>query len=107
LQQCRSACAAAAKPGRMRTMRRRIPLTRERLIRYVAVLALLVSMGSMGQSRAASPARQQTTPVPEQIPLRKVGGVYTLPVELNAVLTLHFVLDSGAADVQIPPEVAL
>jgi hypothetical protein len=42
----------------------------------------------------------------EDIPLVKEGGVYTLPVEINRVLTLHFILDTGASDVQIPADVA-
>jgi len=43
----------------------------------------------------------------EEIPLIKRGGVYQLPVEINRVITLHFVLDTGAADVNIPADVAL
>jgi clan AA aspartic protease (TIGR02281 family) len=43
----------------------------------------------------------------EHIPLRKHAGVYHVPVEINGVLTLQFVLDSGASDVNIPAEVAL
>jgi hypothetical protein len=41
------------------------------------------------------------------IPLRKKGGVYEIPVEINGVITLHFVLDTGAAEVNIPADVAL
>src|SRR6266851_6480569 len=43
----------------------------------------------------------------ENIPLIKKGGVYTLPVEVNGVITLNFVLDTGASEVNIPAEVAL
>jgi peptidyl-prolyl cis-trans isomerase B (cyclophilin B) len=43
----------------------------------------------------------------EEISLVKVGGVYALPVEINGVLTLKFVLDSGAAEVNIPADVVL
>jgi hypothetical protein len=43
----------------------------------------------------------------EEIALVKEGGVYKLPVKINGVLTLHFILDTGAADVQIPADVAL
>ena len=43
----------------------------------------------------------------EDIHLIKQGGVYQLPVEINGVITLHFVLDTGAADVNIPADVAL
>ena len=41
----------------------------------------------------------------EEVPLVKVGGVYALPVEINGVLRLRFVLDSGAAEVNIPADV--
>lgn len=43
----------------------------------------------------------------EDLPLVKEGGVYKLPVEINKVLTLHFILDTGASDVQIPADVTL
>ena len=43
----------------------------------------------------------------EDIPLMKRGGVYTLPVEVNGVITLHFILDTGASEVNIPADVAL
>ena len=43
----------------------------------------------------------------EEISLVKVGGVYELPVEINGRLTLHFVFDSGAAEVNIPADVVL
>jgi hypothetical protein len=43
----------------------------------------------------------------EEIHLAKVGGVYELPVEINGVLTLNFVVDSGAAEVNIPADVVL
>ena len=41
------------------------------------------------------------------IPLIKSGGVYELPVEVNGVITLHFILDTGASEVNIPADVAL
>jgi TonB family protein len=43
----------------------------------------------------------------EEIPLTKTGGVYAVPVLINEVITLNFVLDSGAAEVSIPADVAL
>lgn len=41
-----------------------------------------------------------------EIPLVKVGGVYTLPVEINGVMKLDFILDTGASEVCIPADVA-
>jgi hypothetical protein len=42
-----------------------------------------------------------------EIPLNKQRGVYTLPVRINSVVTLNFVLDSGAADVFVPADVVM
>ena len=43
----------------------------------------------------------------ENIPLSKKGGVYEIPVEINGVITLNFVLDTGASEVSIPADVFL
>ena len=43
----------------------------------------------------------------EDISLIKRGGVYTLPVEVNGVITLNFILDTGASEVNISADVAL
>jgi hypothetical protein len=43
----------------------------------------------------------------EEIPLIKEGGVYQIPVKVNGVITLRFVLDTGASEVNIPADVAL
>jgi hypothetical protein len=50
---------------------------------------------------------QNTLEAQEKIPLAKVSGVYTLPVTVNGVLALHFILDTGASEVVIPADVAL
>lgn len=41
-----------------------------------------------------------------EIPLEKNGGVFEVPVRINGVITLNFIIDSGAATVQIPADVA-
>jgi clan AA aspartic protease (TIGR02281 family) len=41
----------------------------------------------------------------EEIPLQKMAGVYHLPVELNGVMSLMFILDTGAAEMSLPQEV--
>jgi len=43
----------------------------------------------------------------ERIPLRPHGGVYAVAVQINGALTIDFLLDTGAADVIIPADVAL
>jgi predicted aspartyl protease len=40
-----------------------------------------------------------------QSSITKVAGVYELPVEINGVLTLNFILDSGASEVHMPADV--
>ena len=42
-----------------------------------------------------------------RVQMVKDGGTYTVPVLINDVLTLHFVVDSGASDVTIPSDVAM
>ena len=42
-----------------------------------------------------------------EIKLISVGGVYEIPVLLNDVLKINVIIDSGAADVSIAPDVAL
>jgi clan AA aspartic protease (TIGR02281 family) len=41
-----------------------------------------------------------------EIPLEKEVGVYELPVRINGVVTLKFILDTGASEVNIPANVA-
>jgi hypothetical protein len=40
-----------------------------------------------------------------QVSLVKTGGVYAVPVEINGTITLNFIVDSGAAEVNIPADV--
>jgi len=41
------------------------------------------------------------------VKVKKSNGVYSVPVELNGVLKIDFIFDSGASDVSISPDVAL
>jgi aspartyl protease family protein len=45
--------------------------------------------------------------LPAGIQLKEEGGVYKVPVNLNGVMTLDFILDLGASDVSISPDVFL
>jgi hypothetical protein len=40
-----------------------------------------------------------------EIQLQEQGGVYTVPARINGVITLNFILDSGAAEVCIPSNI--
>jgi Flp pilus assembly protein TadD len=59
----------------------------------LAILAFLLLLGA--QSAA------------EEIALAKEGEVYSLPVRINDLITLDFLLDTGASEVQIPADVVL
>jgi len=39
--------------------------------------------------------------------IKHTGGTYELPVEINDVLKINFVLDPGASEVSISPDIAL
>ncbi|MBS0646958.1 MAG: retroviral-like aspartic protease family protein [Verrucomicrobia bacterium] len=41
------------------------------------------------------------------IPMKKINGVYEIPISINGVLKLNFIFDAGATDVSISPDVAL
>ena len=45
-------------------------------------------------------------PRPQMIPIEAENGAYIVPVLVNGVLPLKFIVDSGSADVSIPAEVA-
>ena len=40
-----------------------------------------------------------------EVPLKKEGGTFVVPVQINGAITLDFTVDSGAADVSIPADV--
>jgi clan AA aspartic protease (TIGR02281 family) len=68
----------------------------------------------LGEADASALAQEVTTARPSisevrearDIPLQNDGGVYAVPVRINGVITLDFIVDSGASDVVIPADVA-
>jgi tetratricopeptide (TPR) repeat protein len=40
-----------------------------------------------------------------EVPLKVVNGTFVVPVQINGIITLDFVVDSGATDVTIPSDV--
>lgn len=58
-------------------------------------------------SAAASPAGARSTAPggSVSVPIRRQGGTFTVPVEVNERVTLRFIVDSGASDVNIPSDV--
>jgi clan AA aspartic protease (TIGR02281 family) len=49
--------------------------------------------------------RTEKSSSPAGVALKKVGGTFVVPVEINGALTLDFTIDSGAADVTVPLDV--
>jgi predicted aspartyl protease len=56
------------------------------------------------ETEAVSSAPELRNPKRE-VKLRGHGNTYTLPVQINGSVTVYFILDSGASDVQIPMDV--
>jgi hypothetical protein len=56
----------------------------------------------------ATPAVAIAAETPQdEIPLQLHNGVFAVPVVINQAINIPFILDSGAADVQLPAEVVL
>src|ERR1051326_7130414 len=63
---------------------------------------------ALGLTLAAGPAltpEAQTLP-PQAFHMEAYNGAFVIPVRLNDVMTENFIVDSGAADVSIPAEIA-
>ncbi len=56
---------------------------------------------------AAVPAVAAPMDAPQTVAVEPHNGAFVIPVVLNNVLTEKFIVDSGAADVSIPANVAL
>ena len=67
------------------------------MIRAVLVLMLLA---------APAMAAPGTELASQAVPMEPFNGAFVVPVILNGVITEKFIVDSGAADVSIPAEVA-
>lgn len=82
----------------------------DRLQRHAGLHAWGVA-GLLALVLTASPAAAALIGDPESqaqgvIPIEAHDGAYAVPVLINGVLTADFIIDSGAADVSIPAEVA-
>jgi clan AA aspartic protease (TIGR02281 family) len=65
--------------------------------------ALALALAWTASPAVAAPADLRAR---EIIPIEALGGAYVVPVLINGVLRLKFLVDSGAADVSIPADVA-
>jgi clan AA aspartic protease (TIGR02281 family) len=64
-------------------------------VRLITILIVLILISALTANRADA----------ESILLKREGGVFVLPVQVNDRITLDFTIDSGAADVVIPADV--
>lgn len=65
---------------------------------------LLEKAPEVASGSAPSVPTHRSTPS-SSIAMKKVGGIYAVPVLVNNAITLDFFVDSGAADVTIPEDV--
>jgi clan AA aspartic protease (TIGR02281 family) len=61
---------------------------------------------SVANSNEANDVKSATNPS-VLIAMQNEGGAYVVPVEINGAITLKFLIDSGAADVNVPADVVL
>jgi clan AA aspartic protease (TIGR02281 family) len=71
-----------------------------RMILGALALALAIAPVSAAERNGAVTRPQET------IPIEAHDGAYVVPVLVNGLLPLKFIVDSGSADVSIPAEVA-
>jgi clan AA aspartic protease (TIGR02281 family) len=51
------------------------------------------------------PSVSKGVPPKPGVPLKKAGGTFVVPVQINGAITLNFTIDSGADDVSVPADV--
>jgi clan AA aspartic protease (TIGR02281 family) len=56
-------------------------------------------------SHTTPPQPNQNPSSRANVPLKKDGGIFVVPVQINGAITLNFTIDSGAADVSVPADV--
>src|SRR4029079_9594033 len=56
------------------------------------------------QQPASAPTEAKSNDV-DEIALVQAGRLFEIPVKINGAITLNFIIDSGASDVQIPFDV--
>jgi len=56
---------------------------------------------------AVAPNGSRITGSRIEVPLKRVAGIFVVPVLINDAIALDFVVDSGAADVSIPSDVVM
>jgi predicted aspartyl protease len=71
---------------------------------HVLGCGLAASVPSEQQAAAPAPSAPDLRSK-EEIPLRREGNTYSVPVLVNGIIPIPFILDTGAGDVLLPAEV--
>jgi clan AA aspartic protease (TIGR02281 family) len=77
------------------------------LVALLSGLACAPLFADASTRHAAAPAAAAPAPGTEEVPLKAEGGGLVVPVVINDSVKLDFMLDSGAAVVTIPADVAM
>lgn len=76
---------------------------RERMLLWLQPIRVAKDQPSATPTPAVPPAASAG----DEVSLTEKGGTYLVPVRINDAITLDFTIDSGAADVLIPADVAM
>lgn len=75
--------------------------------RVESVTAVRTETAPTSKQPPAAPEPERTAPQQYTIGITENGdGTFVVPVDVNGVMTLQFIVDSGAADISIPSDVA-
>jgi hypothetical protein len=72
---------------------------------YVLGCGLPDGAPSAEQATSSAPSTPDLPAKEDEIPLQRQGNTYTLPVLVNGIIPIRFVLDTGAGDVLLPADV--
>ena len=78
---------------------------REGALRFLAADPSQMKLAFPATPPMSSPVARGAAAEPAMVAMEKNGGVYVVPARLNDVITLPALVDSGAADVSLPPDV--
>jgi clan AA aspartic protease (TIGR02281 family) len=60
---------------------------------------------NIAPARTTGPAKSIQSSVASSVSMKRDGGIFVVPVQINGALTLDFAVDSGASDVSVPADV--
>jgi clan AA aspartic protease (TIGR02281 family) len=93
---CRDAAASRMVPAQIAEAQELTRITNQRLPQATL----------FPQSPQNARIEDNKTPTnPTGVPMKKIGGTFVVPVEINGAIKLDFTIDSGAADVSVPLDV--